>query len=85
MSMDQIFELLTELSIDPFLHETFVRDPRDILLRAGLAPEDPAALARAAGVGGSGILAEGAWERCALLVDPGFDPLDDPDPPSGTA
>ncbi|HEX2567970.1 MAG TPA: hypothetical protein VH877_00340 [Polyangia bacterium] len=81
--MDHIFELLTELSIDPFLNEAFIRDSKDILLQAGLSPEDPAALARATGDGVT--LARGAWARCAVLVDPGFDPIDDTDPPSCTA
>lgn len=80
--MDQIFELMTQLSIDPFMHQAFSRDSQDILRRAGLSPADPASLARVTGDGA--VLAQGTWERCAVLVDPGFDPIDDTDPPSAT-
>lgn len=80
--MDQMFELLTELSIDPFLNEAFMRDSRDILLQAGLSAEDPTALARATRDGAA--LTQGAWQHCAVLVDPGFDPIEDTDPPSAT-
>ena len=83
--MDQIFELLTDLSVDPFLYQAFTRAPKDVLLQAGLASEDPATLSQAVSGGHRAPMAEGTWERCAVLVDPGFDPIDDTDPPRLTA
>jgi|SRR6185436_12898342 len=75
--MDHLFELLTELSIDPFKLAAFVADRQD----QALTDEDRATLARSSSPEAQAAIAGGAWSRCALITDPGPDPEEDPDPP----
>ncbi|KYF74049.1 hypothetical protein BE17_21020 [Sorangium cellulosum] len=75
--MDRLFDLLTELSIDPFKQAAFVADRQDELL----TEEERAALRQPGPPGAQGAIAGGAWTRCAGIFDPGPDPEDDPDPP----
>jgi hypothetical protein len=79
--MERLFELLTELSVDPFKQEEFARDPEGFALAAGLGAEERAALARLRGGAGDAGAAGVVWARCATCVDPGPDPMPDPDPP----
>lgn len=74
--MDPAFNLLTELSIDPFQLDDFLRDPDPLARAAGVAPEDVRRLARPADLPAGGL-----WSRCAACADPGFDPLPDPEVP----
>lgn len=73
--MDAIFELLTDLSTDPYLQDAYRRDPEAVMRRAGLSASQQARfLARdAAPVAG--------WQPCTTTGDPGPDPFEDPDPP----
>ncbi|XYH92285.1 hypothetical protein ACMHYB_30935 [Sorangium sp. So ce1128] len=75
--MDRLFDLLTELSIDPFKHAAFVADRQDELL----TDEERAALRQPGPPEAQAAIAGGAWARCALIADPGPDPDEDPDPP----
>ncbi|WP_437292046.1 hypothetical protein [Sorangium sp. So ce406] len=75
--MDRLFELLTELSIDPFKQAAFMADRQDELL----TDEERAALRQPGAPEGQAAIAGGAWTRCAGLLDPGPDPEEDPDPP----
>jgi hypothetical protein len=67
--MDLAFKLLTELSVDPFRLEDFLREPDP------LAPEAPP----------FGLSPDASWSRCAICGDPGYDPLPDPDVPAPEA
>jgi hypothetical protein len=75
--MDPAFKLLTELSVDPFRLDDFLRDPDPLLAGTGLAAADLSKLARP----GEAAPAAG-WARCTFCADPGYDPLPDPDVPS---
>jgi hypothetical protein len=75
--MNRLFDLLTELSIDPWKHAAFVADRQD----EALTEEERAAIARALSPEAQAAIAGGAWSRCAGLFDPGPDPEEDPDPP----
>lgn len=77
--MERMFELLTDLTIDPFKQEAFRRDPAAFLKDAGVTPEE-AALLSELGAAPAESIANGAWARCAGCVDPGPDPFPDPDP-----
>ncbi|WP_438030859.1 hypothetical protein [Sorangium sp. So ce233] len=75
--MDHLFDLLTELSIDPFKQAAFVADRQDELL----TDEERAALRQPGAPEEQAAMDGGAWTRCAGIFDPGPDPEEDPDPP----
>lgn len=74
--MNAVFQLLTELSIDPFRLDDFLRDPDSQLTSRGIRPEDVPPVLHS-----GGIALDGAWARGAAFTDPGYDPLPDPDVP----
>ncbi|WP_437738429.1 hypothetical protein [Sorangium sp. So ce1335] len=76
--MDHLFNLLTELSIDPFKQAAQVADRQADLL----TDEERAALEQPGSPEVQTAIAGGAWTRCAFILDPGPDPeeSDDPDP-----
>jgi hypothetical protein len=75
-----MFELLTELSVDPFTHDAFLRDPEGVAAAAGLSLEERAALFGFRRDDGDPAIANGVWARCACCADPGPDPEPNPDP-----
>jgi hypothetical protein len=79
--MERLFDLLTELSVDPFKQQAFARDPEAFAASFGLGEEERAALsalrAGAPSAGPPGL----SWSRAMTCVDPGPDPMPDPDPP----
>ncbi|WP_433937460.1 hypothetical protein AB3662_22785 [Sorangium cellulosum] len=75
--MDRLFDLLTELSIDPFKQAAFVANRQDALL----TDEERAALRQPGAPEEQAAAHGGAWTRCAGIFDPGPDPEEDPDPP----
>ncbi|WP_437878897.1 hypothetical protein [Sorangium sp. So ce513] len=79
--MDHLFNLLTELSVDPFMQAAQAVDRSAELLtdeeRAGL--EQPASPEVQAAIAG------GAWSRCAFVLDPGPDPEQEEDEDSHPA
>ena len=75
--MNPAFKLLTDLSIDPFRLDDFLRDPDPLARETGVAAEDLARVARPADRSSGG-----PWSRCAACMDPGYDPLPDPEVPS---
>ncbi|MGK3983954.1 hypothetical protein WME99_13005 [Sorangium sp. So ce136] len=78
--MDSASRLLTELSIDPFRLEDFLRDPDPLLARSDVAEEVLTGCAAF-----TDVVLDGTWARCAACGDPGFDPLPDPDVPAPPA
>lgn len=74
--MSAIFQLLTELSVDPFCLEDFLRDPDPLIASRGVGSEDIPAIMRP-----GAIPSDGTWARGAGLLDPGYDPLPYPDVP----
>ena len=80
--MENMFELLTNLSIDPFAQEAFRRDPEAFMKDSGLTTGEMARFLDLAGSQSEGI-AKGTFARCAAAVDPGPDPVPDPDPVPG--
>ncbi|KYF76005.1 hypothetical protein BE11_03440 [Sorangium cellulosum] len=75
-AMNSAYRLLTELSIDPFRLDDFLRDPDPLLAADGVALEDLAGCTEM-----SALAADGTWARCAACGDPGYDPLPDPEVP----
>ncbi|MGK3993467.1 hypothetical protein [Sorangium sp. So ce1024] len=75
--MNHLFDLLTELSIDPFKQAAFVAERQYELL----TEEEQAALRQPVAPEAQASIAGGAWARCAFVLDPGPDPDDDPDLP----
>ncbi|WP_437301768.1 hypothetical protein [Sorangium sp. So ce388] len=78
--MNRLFDLLTELSIDPFKQAAAVADWQDELL----TDEERTALEQPGSPEVQAAIAGGAWTQCALLADPGPDPEseEDEDPDS---
>ncbi|WP_437651087.1 hypothetical protein [Sorangium sp. So ce362] len=74
--MDHLFDLLTELSIDPFKQTALMADRQDELR----TDEERAALEQRGSPEVQAAIAGGAWTRCAGLLDPGPDPSEDEDP-----
>jgi hypothetical protein len=75
--MNATFQVLTQLSIDPFRLDDFLRDPDALIAGSRAAPMNFPSLALP-----TANAPEGAWSRCASCFDPGSDPLPDPDVPS---
>ncbi|KYF76010.1 hypothetical protein BE11_03480 [Sorangium cellulosum] len=74
--MDHLFDLLTELSIDPFKQDALAADRQKALLTG----EERAALEQPGSPEVQAAIAGGAWSRCAFILDPGPDPDEDEDP-----
>ena len=74
--MNTAFELLTELTVDPFRLNEFRTDPARLSAELGVLPEDLARILHP-----SSVAAGETWSRCASIFDPGQDPLPDPDVP----
>ncbi|WP_437617415.1 hypothetical protein [Sorangium sp. So ce1151] len=74
--MNPASRLLTELSIDPFRLDDFLRDPNPLLAAEGIGLEDLAGCTDL-----SVAAADESWARCAACADPGYDPLPDPEVP----
>ncbi|WP_437564547.1 hypothetical protein [Sorangium sp. So ce542] len=74
--MNRLFDLLTELSIDPFKQAALAADRQAELL----TDEERAALAQPGSPEAQAAIAGGAWSRCAFILDPGPDPQEDEDP-----
>jgi hypothetical protein len=72
--MNTAFQVLTELTLDPFHLDAFLRDPGPLCAEAGIALEDLQRFAHPAG-----SARDAAWSRCAMITDPGHDPLPEPD------
>ena len=91
--MNSAFQLLTELSTDPFYLEAFLRNPDPLIGRVDMVREDPGTWARCATCTDPGYdplpdpdvpapAPSTSWARCATCTDPGYDPLPDPDVPA---
>ncbi|WP_437616878.1 hypothetical protein WMF20_23535 [Sorangium sp. So ce834] len=74
--MNAAFQLLTELSTDPFRLDDFLRDPDPLIASWGIRPEDVPSIMRPAE-----LAPDGPWHLGAAFADPGYDPLPDPDVP----
>ena len=78
--MDRLFEVMTELSIDPVRFEAFSREPARHLAEAGLSAEEQ--LMVLGWLQGQRRINGNAMGMAAVLFDPGDDPLPDPDVPT---
>ncbi|WP_434049041.1 MULTISPECIES: hypothetical protein [Sorangium] len=74
--MDSLFNLLTELSVDPFKQAAQVAD----LQAEQLTDEERTALEQPGSPEVQAMIAGSAWTRCAAIFDPGPDPEEDDDP-----
>ena len=79
--MERLFNLLTELTLDPFKQDEFLRDPAAGMAEAGLTSEEQALLSRWSSAGQGAAIAGCPWVRGACFSDPGPDPQPHPDPP----
>ncbi|HEX8441925.1 hypothetical protein [Archangium sp.] len=75
--MQDTFTLLTRFAVDPFLQDTFARDPTSALVAAGVAPDAHAATLQELRAPGQFT---GEWNKCAACFDPGTDPEPWPQP-----
>ncbi|WP_438021203.1 hypothetical protein WMF18_19950 [Sorangium sp. So ce315] len=78
--MTSASRLLTELSIDPFRLDDFLRDPDPLLAAEGISLKELAGCTDR-----FALAADGTWARCAACGDPGYDPLPDPEVPGSSA
>lgn len=79
--MDRLFNMLTELSVDPFKQHAFARDPARVIAESGLDSTERALLAGWGRAEHDGAIASGAWTRGAAFFDPGEDPPEEPELP----
>ncbi len=68
---DPVYRFLTTLAEDPFEDDAYAADPRQTLVRAGLAEGQLEGEGSAMGPDG---VAGGAWAVCQTCSDPGPDP-----------
>ena len=76
LSSGRVFDLLTEMSIDPFMQEALRRNPGGVLARAGLSAAEQSLVA-------GWLHGEATWQpqaSSACFFDPGDDPNPNPDP-----
>lgn len=73
---ERLFDLLTDLSLDPLKLDAWLRDPAAVMADAGLSSAESAALLRR--LDGKGRAARPACG--ATFFDPGDDPEPNPDP-----
>ena len=73
---ERVFELLTELSIDPFKQEALRREPEAVLARAGISEPERRMMDRWLQADAAGLQRRSS----AFFADPGDDPTPDPDP-----
>ncbi|WP_437962994.1 hypothetical protein WME76_48195 (plasmid) [Sorangium sp. So ce119] len=74
--LEPFLDLLTELNLDPFKLEAYLRDPAAVLKDAGLSAAESAALLYRLD---NRDRAE-TTARAAVFIDPGDDPEPNPDP-----
>ncbi len=71
--MDNLYQFLTQLTMDPLRQDEFARDPVAVMTRAGL-DADAQALLTAGDIDSlQQSLTDGNWNRCACASDPGYD------------
>jgi hypothetical protein len=75
--MQTLIELLDELGNDPWSREAFGRDPEGYLRAFALSPSER----HQALEGAVPACAADDWQRCSSVLDPGWDPTPNPDPP----
>lgn len=77
--MERLLKFLTELTLDPFKRLAFQQDPEGVAAAAGLDPWAREALLSAPSGALEPKAEAGSWQKCAWGLDPGPDPMPDPD------
>ncbi|NET64750.1 MAG: hypothetical protein F6K63_10265 [Moorea sp. SIO1G6] len=78
--MSKLFDLLTDLALDPKKQSVFINNPSSVMDKVGLSEAEQTAMISKEPTKIAVLFAEEQVPLALSLVDPGPDPLPDPDP-----
>ncbi|AOY83056.1 hypothetical protein BJP36_27205 [Moorena producens JHB] len=78
--MSQLFDLLTDLALDPNKQSVFINNPSSVMDEVGLSEAEQTAMISKEPAKITGLFADEQVPLAMTLGDPGSDPLPDPDP-----
>ncbi|NEO49360.1 MAG: hypothetical protein F6K55_36780 [Moorea sp. SIO4A3] len=78
--MSKLFDLLTDLALDPKKQSVFINNPSSIMDEVGLSEAEQTAMISKEPAEIAGLFADKQVPLALSMADPGPDPLPDPDP-----
>ncbi|MDJ0675518.1 MAG: hypothetical protein QNJ36_09090 [Calothrix sp. MO_167.B42] len=78
--MSKLFDLLTDLALDPKKQSVFINDPRTLMEDVGLSEAEQTAIISKESAQVAALFADEQIPLAITIGDPGPDPLPDPDP-----
>jgi hypothetical protein len=78
--MSKLFDLLTDLALDPKKQSVFINNPSSLMNEVGLSEAEQTALASKDSAKIAAFFADEQVSLAVTTSDPGPDPLPDPDP-----
>ncbi|NEO81539.1 hypothetical protein [Moorena sp. SIO4G3] len=78
--MSKLFDLLTDLALDPKKQSVFINNPSSVMDKVGLSEAEQTAMISKEPAKIAGLFADKQVPLALTMGDPGPDPLPDPDP-----
>lgn len=78
--MGKLFDLLTDLALDPKKQSVFINNPRALMDEVGLSEIEQSAMISKESAKVAAFFADEPVQLAITTSDPGPDPLPDPDP-----
>ncbi|AOX02334.1 hypothetical protein BJP34_25400 [Moorena producens PAL-8-15-08-1] len=78
--MSKLFDLLTDLALDPNKQSVFINNPSSVMDKVGLSEAEQTAMISKEAAKIAALFAEQQVPLALTFMDPGPDPLPDPDP-----
>lgn len=78
--MSKLFDLLTDLALDPKKQSVFINNPSSVMDKVGLSEAEQTAIISKEPAKIAALFADEQVPIALTFVDPGPDPLPDPDP-----
>ncbi|NEQ84224.1 MAG: hypothetical protein F6K26_29835 [Moorea sp. SIO2I5] len=78
--MSKLFDLLTDLALDPKKQSVFINNPSSVMDEVGLSEAEQTAIISKEPAEIAGLFADEQVPIALTMMDPGPDPLPDPDP-----
>ncbi|NEP29178.1 hypothetical protein [Moorena sp. SIO3I6] len=78
--MSKLFDLLTDLALDPKKQSVFINNPSSLMDKVGLSEAEQTAMISKEAAKIAALFAEQQVPLALTFFDPGPDPLPDPDP-----
>ncbi|NEO17318.1 MULTISPECIES: hypothetical protein [unclassified Moorena] len=78
--MSKLFDLLTDLALDPKKQSVFINNPSSVMDKVGLSEAEQTAMSSKEAGNIAALFADKQVPLAITAFDPGPDPLPDPDP-----